>query len=74
MDGGRAQAVLAGTPEGGEGGLERDLQGLCENADANAGGEPRPEVLHPAEQPDPATPAVQPRRHHHRLGNTALIA
>jgi len=62
MDGGRAPAVPGGPGEAREGRLARHLPALRDDADPDAGGQPRPEVLPPAEQPDAQEAQVQPLR------------
>uniref|UniRef100_A0A804MYI1 Uncharacterized protein n=1 Tax=Zea mays TaxID=4577 RepID=A0A804MYI1_MAIZE len=62
MDGGRAQAIPGGPGEAREGRLARHLPALRDDADPDAGGQPRPEVLPPAEQPDAQEAQVQPLR------------
>ncbi|KAL5654067.1 hypothetical protein ACJX0J_033386, partial [Zea mays] len=62
VDGGRAPAVPGGPGEARQGRLERHLPALRHDADADAGGQPRPEVLPPAEQPGAQEAQVQPLR------------
>uniref|UniRef100_A0A0D9Y9V9 Uncharacterized protein n=1 Tax=Oryza glumipatula TaxID=40148 RepID=A0A0D9Y9V9_9ORYZ len=66
MDGGRAQAVLAGAGQVRQGGLAEHIAQLRHLADADAGGEPRAEVLHPPQLHEPRPPPLQHPRHHQR--------
>jgi hypothetical protein len=62
MDRGRAPAIPGRPGEAGEGRLARHLPALRDDADPDAGGQPRPEVLPPAEQPHAEEAEVQPLR------------
>jgi hypothetical protein len=62
MDRGRAPAIPGRPGEAGEGRLARHLPALRDDADPDASGQPRPEVLPPAEQPHAEEAEVQPLR------------
>ncbi|BAS88668.1 Os04g0341900 [Oryza sativa Japonica Group] len=66
MDGGRAQAVLAGAGQVRQGRLAQHLAQLRHLADADAGGEPRAEVLHTPQLHEPRSSPLQHPRHHQR--------
>lgn len=66
MDGGRAQAIPGGPGEAREGRLARHLPALRDDADPDAGGQPRPEVLPPADQPRYEEAPGEPLRRRYR--------
>ena len=66
MDRGGAQEIPGRTKESGQGGLEGHLQGFRHHQDGDAGGQPRPEVLPPADQPRQEEAPGEPLRRRHR--------
>ncbi|ONM36367.1 Duplicated homeodomain-like superfamily protein, partial [Zea mays] len=61
-----SQAFLDGTEEVRERGLEEHLAQVRDDPDADAGGQPRAEVLHPPQLRRQGQAPVQHPRHHHR--------